>query len=103
MSLSENTLRERLRAATSNDHAELDAIASALDFGTASGYGRFLLASATALTPLELALERAGVEAWLADWPRRSRRAALALDLAALGVPPPAPPAPANRHPPPLA
>jgi heme oxygenase (biliverdin-IX-beta and delta-forming) len=66
----------------------LDAIAAALDFESISGYGRFLSASAAALIPLELALERAGVEAWLIDWPERSRRAALARDLAALGLPP---------------
>ncbi|MDR6624909.1 biliverdin-producing heme oxygenase [Caulobacter segnis] len=79
-------LRDRLRAATSKDHAALDAIVSALDFETAFGYAGFLWASAAALIPLELALERAGVEGWLEDWPLRSRRAALALDLADLGV-----------------
>lgn len=86
MRLFENTLRDRLRALTSQDHAALDAIASALDLETALGYGDFLRASAAALIPLELALERAGVEGWLDDWPLRSRRAALALDLAALGL-----------------
>ena len=89
MSLSENMLRDRLRVATSKDHAALDAIASALDFDTAFGYGGFLWASAAALIPLEQALERAGVDGWLEDWPLRSRRAALALDLAALDVSPP--------------
>lgn len=86
MSLSENMLRDRLRAATSKDHEALDALASAFDFETASGYSGFLSASAAALFPLELALERAGVEDWLRDWPLRTRRAALARDLAALGA-----------------
>jgi heme oxygenase (biliverdin-IX-beta and delta-forming) len=79
-------LRDRLRAATSQDHATLDAIVSALDFETPFGYAGFLWSSAAALIPLELALERAGVEDWLEDWPLRSRRAALTLDLAHLGV-----------------
>ncbi|AVQ04064.1 heme oxygenase [Caulobacter segnis] len=82
-------LRDRLRAATSSDHAALDAMAAALDFESVSGYGRFLSASAAALTPLELALELAGVEAWIGDWPERSRRATLARDLAAMGLPSP--------------
>ncbi|MGH1557740.1 hypothetical protein ACRAWD_07640 [Caulobacter segnis] len=47
---------------------------------------RFLSASAAALSPLEQALERAGVADWLPDWPARARRAALAQDLAALGL-----------------
>lgn len=55
-----------------------------------SGYGAFLSASAAALAPLELALERAGVGEWLPDWPRRTRRAALARDLAELGLETPA-------------
>lgn len=79
-------LRDRLRAATAQDHAALDAVAAAFDFESISGYGRFLSASAAALTPLELALERAGVAAWLDDWPDRSRRAALSNDLVALGL-----------------
>ena len=57
---------------------------------TPSGYGAFLSASAMAITPLELALERAGVAGWLPDWSKRVRRAALARDLAALGLDVPA-------------
>jgi len=85
--LSDIPLRERLRAATSKSHAALDAVAAAWNLDTPEGYGAFLLASAVALAPLELALERAGVGTWLADWPRRARRAALARDLAALDLP----------------
>lgn len=83
-------MRDRLRAATSSSHAALDAVASTFDMETPVGYGAFLAASAAALSPLELALERAGVEAWLQDWPRRARRAALARDLAAMDLPAPA-------------
>lgn len=57
---------------------------------TPLGYGAFLAASAAALIPLELALERAGVSEWLPDWPQRTRRAAVAADLAALGLDAPA-------------
>ena len=76
-----------MRAATAGDHQALDQTATALDFDSASGYGRFLSASAAALTSLELALERDGVETWLADWPRRRRRAVLHDDLAAMNLP----------------
>lgn len=75
-----------MRAATAGDHQALDQTATALDFDSASGYGRFLLASAAALTPLELALEREGVASWMPDWSSRSRRAVLREDLAALGL-----------------
>ncbi|HJV42845.1 biliverdin-producing heme oxygenase [Caulobacter sp.] len=87
--MSENLLRDRLRAVTSKSHAGLDALAAALDLETRAGYCAFLSASAAALAPLELALELAGVEGWLADWPHRARRAALARDLSALGLPQP--------------
>jgi len=82
-------LRDRLRLATASDHATLDSLAGALDFEIASDYAAFLSASATALTPLELALEHAGVGVWLRDWPLRTRRVALAQDLAAMGLPEP--------------
>ena len=87
--LSVTFLRERLRGATASDHEALDGLAAGLDFDSVSGYGRFLYASAAALTPLELALERAGVESWLPDWSSRTRRKALARDLAAMGLTPP--------------
>lgn len=88
--LTETSLREHLRAATSDSHAALDDTVAGWRLQTASGYGAFLSASAAALTPLELALERAGVAEWLPDWPERARRAALAADLAALGLSVPA-------------
>lgn len=84
--LSEISLRDRLRAATTDSHAALDATVSGWRLQTATGYGAFLAASAAALSPLEHALERAGVAEWLPDWPARARRSALAQDLAALGL-----------------
>jgi len=88
--LSEISLRDRLRAATTDSHAALDATVSGWRLQSATGYGAFLSASAAALAPLEQALERAGVAEWLPDWPTRARRAALAEDLAALGLSGPA-------------
>lgn len=84
--LSDPSLRDRLRAATADSHAALDAQVAAWKIETPLGYGAFLSASAMALAPLELALERAGVVEWLPDWPQRVRRTALARDLADLGL-----------------
>lgn len=88
-SLIDSSLRDHLRAATAESHASLDAVVAGWRIETPIGYGAFLSASAAALIPLELALERAGVEAWLTDWPQRARRAALTADLAALALPAP--------------
>lgn len=88
--LSDISLRDHLRAVTTDSHAALDAAVAGWRIETPRGYGAFLAASAAALTPLELALEHAGVAAWLPDWPRRARRDALARDLAALGLKAPA-------------
>jgi heme oxygenase len=73
-------LRDRLRAATVEDHAALDAVGEwRLD--EVSDYRAFLQASADAVAPLELALEASGVQAWLPDWSERARRKALISDL----------------------
>lgn len=85
-SLADSLLRDRLRMATSERHAALDAQVAAWRIETPSGYGAFLTASAMAIAPLELALERAGVARWLPDWSKRVRRTALAQDLAALSL-----------------
>ena len=84
--LSDISLRDHLRAVTTESHAALDATVAGWRIETPLSYGAFLSASAAALAPLELALEDAGVVAWLPDWPLRARRAALAHDLAALGL-----------------
>src|SRR6185437_4912001 len=78
-------IRDRLKQATAQAHRELDARLGALDLGRLQGYRRFLEISAAALLPLEAALEAAGVAAIFADWPWRSRRAAIAPDLARVG------------------
>lgn len=52
-----------------------------------AGYAAFLRQHATALLPLEAVLERAAVATLVADWPSRTRSAALLGDLATLGEP----------------
>ncbi len=78
-------LRERLKDATAAAHRELDAQMSAFDLTVFSGYRHFLQASAGALVPLEAALVEAGISKLFADWPERSRSAAIAADLDRLG------------------
>jgi heme oxygenase (biliverdin-IX-beta and delta-forming) len=75
-------LRSRLKEATADAHRDLDARLSGLDLANLDGYRRFLEANAAALWPVEDALEAAGVAAIFADWPQRSRRAAMTADLA---------------------
>jgi heme oxygenase len=74
-----------LRAATADLHAEVDARFSIAFNGEADGYARFLAAMASAMVPLERALEAAGIEEVLPDWTERRRASLLLDDLAALG------------------
>jgi heme oxygenase (biliverdin-IX-beta and delta-forming) len=78
-------LRETLRQATAAAHRRLDARFAGFDLASRDGYRRFLEASASALLPLETALERAGVTGLLDDWAQRSRRSAITADLDRLG------------------
>jgi heme oxygenase len=78
-------LRELLRGRTRNAHERLDSSIGALDLSQRTSYERFLRGTASALAPIELALEESGVEALLPDWPRRRRRQALQDDLSLLG------------------
>ena len=77
-------LRDTLKQATATAHRDLDAQFAGFDLSSRRGYRRFLEASAAALLPLEAALERAGVISLFADWPRRTRRAAITADVARL-------------------
>lgn len=79
-------LREFLRGRTRDVHARLDSSIAAMDVRQRSSYERFLRGTATALVPIELALEESGVAALLPDWPRRRRRQALQDDLSLLGT-----------------
>jgi heme oxygenase len=74
-------LRDELRAATAELHSEIDKCFQGYDLTDFVGYRTFLEASAEALIPVELALERAGVERAFPDWPVLSRRAAILADL----------------------
>lgn len=80
-----NTLRQRLRTATAPLHERVDAAFSSFELDRLDGYRAFLRAHAQVLGPLEIALERGGIESMLADWPQRSRRQDLLADLAELG------------------
>lgn len=83
-------LRGRLRVETAPDHERVDALAARFDLQDPDDYTAFLLAHAQALFPLEDALDRAGADRLLADWPERRRKTALRADLATLGVAAPA-------------
>lgn len=61
------------------------------DLGDRDTYRAFLIAHAVALPPVEQALDHAGFDAALADWPERRRTDAIVSDLAALGTAAPAP------------
>ncbi|WP_407293868.1 biliverdin-producing heme oxygenase [Stutzerimonas zhaodongensis] len=87
-----DSLRDRLRAATAQQHERVDAAFSAYRLDEPDGYRAFLQAHAQALIPLEIALEQAGIETMLDDWPQRSRRQVLLEDLQALGCLEPTPP-----------
>lgn len=77
-------LRHRLRSATAEAHARIDARFGGLDLTSLSDYRCFLEANADALLPLENALIEAGVVRIFPDWEMRSRRRAILNDLAAI-------------------
>ncbi len=84
--------RGRLRAGTAEAHRRLDHLLdSAGCFASLDGYRRYLRRIAPLQAALEGALEAAGAEALLPDWPRRRKASLIAADLRALGGPPPAP------------
>jgi heme oxygenase len=79
-----------LRAATADLHAKVDARFAGNFSGSALAYGSFLSVLAAASLPLERALEAAGIERFLPDWPERRRAALLLADLEALEIGAPA-------------
>ncbi len=64
----------------------MDAAFSRYDVSILEGYGRFLAAQSRVFGPIESALEAAGIEALVEDWPLRRRAARLTADLEDLGV-----------------
>ncbi|MDQ1080067.1 heme oxygenase [Pseudoroseomonas cervicalis] len=88
-------LRWHLRAATEALHADADRLAGRFTLTRRQDYAAFLAWHARAMPGLEQGCAAALQTEW-PDWPARSRAAALAADLAALGLAPPPPlPAPA--------
>ncbi len=77
--------RSALRAATRADHARVDALFSDSDLASRAGYARFLARQAAAHLPVERAIDAAGAEALVPDWPARRRAPLLLADLADLG------------------
>lgn len=77
-----------LRAATADLHSAVDARFSG-SFESVPGYAAFLSALASAIVPIERALEASGIARILPDWPRRRRADLLVADLATLGTAPP--------------
>lgn len=73
--------RHALRAATADAHERVDRAFSAFDLTGRDGYTRFLLAQAEAFLPVEAAIDAAGADAFLTDWPARRRSANLLADL----------------------
>jgi heme oxygenase len=82
---------QALREGTRDAHEALDGLFARFDLSDAAGYAAFLSAHAQALLPLEAALDAAGADRVMPDWPARRRGALLIADLAALGIAPPAP------------
>jgi heme oxygenase len=80
------SIQNLIREATKLSHGRLDAAMNWVDLGRPAYYAGFLRGQAEALFPLEIALERHGIEEVLADWPQRARTPALANDLSALGI-----------------
>ena len=83
--------RAALRAGTRAEHERVDRLFAALDLSAPRDYRLFLTAQATAVLPVEQALERAGVAAVVPDWPERRRSRRLRDDLEALDAPIPSP------------
>jgi len=83
------TLRTTLRAATRQAHDRVDQLGGAFDLTSPSDYQAFLRAHAAVLPGVEAVLDSASPEDLPPAWAQRRRTAALAADLAALGLTPP--------------
>ncbi|HEY7808945.1 MAG TPA: biliverdin-producing heme oxygenase [Allosphingosinicella sp.] len=83
--------RAALRAGTAAEHERVDSLFGALDLSRPPDYALFLQAQAAAFLPTEAALDTAGAEALLPDWPERRRSELVLRDLAALGLEAPSP------------
>ncbi len=83
--LSGTSLREFLRAGTSESHASLDAQVAARGYlRTLEGYRDFLQRSLRFQSGAEFALDAMGAQTWIPDWPQRRRTQLLLDDLRVL-------------------
>lgn len=81
-----NPAHRALRDATRPAHEAVDGVFAGFDLADRAGYARFLAAHGDALHPWETALDAAGAQRIVADWPARRRGHLLAQDLADLGA-----------------
>ncbi len=79
-------MRWRLRQATADAHARVDAALGALALATRPGYASFLSTVAAATLPLEAAMAALGVEVELPGWSDRRCGEGLLADLSGLGA-----------------
>ena len=88
----EETPHAYLRRVTRPWHDDVESAFADFDLQTLDGVTGFLLRQASAVIPLERALERAEIADQLADWQARRRTPALAIDLSRLDLAVPAVP-----------
>lgn len=81
-----NPAHKALRDATATAHERVDAAFGGFDLTGRDSYAAFLRAHAEAFLPIEAALEAAGVERLIDDWPERKRGHLIREDLAMLGA-----------------
>ncbi|NML06148.1 biliverdin-producing heme oxygenase [Sphingomonas sp. G-3-2-10] len=81
-----NAAHKALRDATAPAHDRVDAAFGGFDLTDRESYAAFLRAHAEAFLPIEAALEAAGVERLIDDWPERKRGHLIREDLAFLNV-----------------
>jgi heme oxygenase len=85
------SLRQALKAGTSDLHEDLDARLGRYDLADAEDYRTFLMVQARVLPAIEQALEEGGIGSIVADWSDHLRAPLIERDLEALGaaMPPP--------------
>ena len=75
------SLRSALRAQTADCHAAVDTLFGSFNLSRTQDYKAFLRAHARAVPSVEHALEEAGINSLLPDWPERRRAHLLAADI----------------------
>ena len=75
------SVRAALRTATRDAHDAVDHLFGRFDLSDATGYRGFLAANRAAFVPVERAIDLAGGDMVLEDWPQRRRAALLIADV----------------------